>query len=87
MVPCCALRCQCLSPPGILTSSLLPLKASEATDSPPVLEVQEFPLLDSPEWLASSCSHLTFQHHFYVYPEFLKFDNQKQVTLVTVVNV
>ncbi|KAL5475482.1 hypothetical protein EMCRGX_G025301 [Ephydatia muelleri] len=68
---------------GILTSSLLPLKASEATDSPPVLEVQEFPLLDSPEWLASSCSHLTFQHHFYVYPEFLKFDNQKQAKNIT----
>ena len=71
----------CLFLTGILTPSLLPVKAapSDFTDSPPMLEVQEFPLLESPEWLATCHAYLTFQHHFYVYPEYVKFDNQKQV--------
>ena len=79
----------------ILDPSYLPLKRdARGTDyvdgsstSPiprnPTLELGEFPPLDSYHPHTSYQPHYSFNHHMYVYPAHLKYDNQKSFTKVS----
>lgn len=69
----------CFFPPDTVTSSYIPIKPFEDGCERVSVEVEEF----LPEVAKYNCPFTTYKNQLYVYPQQLKYDNQKTFTKVS----